>query len=259
MINKVYYINLDKRVDRNIHVNHELKKLNFKGNIERVPAVDGKILNINTISSSLLTDEGKYDTLDSKAPLYYKLTRGSVGCAFSHLNVYNKIIDELSDNEYALILEDDIYIDNDFTIKLNKYIENIPSFDILFLGYHSINPIEDNNNNNIYGKPKKLWGLFSYIINKKAATVIKDIFPLRYQIDTEMPKIFNKLEVFYLKDKLITSDESQKVDSKFGTDTQIREDFKNVSSTYNNFILIILIIIIFYFVYNLYYKNYNGL
>jgi hypothetical protein len=125
----------------------------------------------------------------------------------------------------------------------------MPKFDILFIGYHHHNHIVANfkeHENKVYGKAGKIWGLFGYLINKKAAIEIKKVFPLRYQIDTEMPKIFNNLNVFYLKDKLIVSDESQIKDSMFGTDTQIREDFINTNNNDDNvYILIILFIILF--------------
>jgi GR25 family glycosyltransferase involved in LPS biosynthesis len=244
MINKIYYINLDRRTDRYEHINNELKKINYIGPIEKISAIDGKTLNINNLSNTLITDEGKNDALDKNKGMYYILTPGAVGCALSHLNIYNKIIEEIDDNNYVLILEDDITIDNNFMNKLNNYINKMPQFDILFLGYHHTDANLEENENEIYGKPNKIWGLFGYLINKKAAIEIKKIFPLIYQIDTEMPKIFNNLSVFYLKDKLIISDESQLINSKFGTDTQIREDFKNTN--HNNFLLIILLIMLLF-------------
>jgi GR25 family glycosyltransferase involved in LPS biosynthesis len=90
------------------------------------------------------------------------LSSGSIGCALSHLTVYDKIIEEMSDDDYVLILEDDIYVKPDFNKQLNEYINKIPKFDILFLGYHAYN---NSVQYDIYGVPDKLWGLFSYIIN----------------------------------------------------------------------------------------------
>lgn len=250
MITKIYYINLDKRPERNLHTINEIKKINIT-NVERVSAIDGSKLDIINLSDNLITSDGKSDALDKTKGLYYILTRGATGCALSHLSVYNKIIEEMSDNDYILILEDDIYIDNDINSKLNYYINKIPKYDILFLGYHEhANSIEYD----VYGIPGQLWGLFGYIINKKAAIEIKKIFPLRHQIDTEMSKIFKNLNVFYLKEQLILSDVSQKKDSKFSTDTQIREFFTNI---YDNnsfeyvvimlFLLILLIVRIIWF------------
>jgi len=244
MIKKIYYINLDKRPDRNKHTLNEIKKLNIN-NVERITAIDGKSLDIMNISNDLITTEGKEDALDNTKGLYYIFTRGAIGCALSHLLIYNKVIDELQDDEYALILEDDIYIDNDITNKLKYYINKIPKFDILFLGYHNhADAIEYD----VYGKPGKIWGLFGYIINKKAASEIKKVYPLRYQIDTEMPKIFKNLNVFYLNEKLILSDVSQYTESKFPTDTQTRELFNNDVSEYILVILLLLLFIVIRFI-----------
>ena len=245
MISKIYYINLDRRPDRLKHIKNELNKINYSGPIERIQGIDGRQLNINNLSNDLITIEGKNDALNKNKGMYYILTPGAIGCALSHLNIYNKIIEEMSDDNYSLILEDDIIINNNFMNKLNNYTSKMPHFDILFLGYHNFNSNEKNENN-IYGKPKKIWGLFGYLINKKSAIEIKKVFPLKYQIDTEMPKIFNNLNVFYLKDNLIISDLSQNVNSKFSTDTQLREKFNNNNNNNNNniYILIILLIII---------------
>jgi GR25 family glycosyltransferase involved in LPS biosynthesis len=206
MFKKIYYINLDRRPDRNEHIKKELKKINKDKEVERIPAIDGRTLNIAGLSNELITDEGKLDALNINGGMYYILTPGAVGCALSHLNIYNKIIDELNDNEYALIVEDDIIIQDNFDEKLNNYINKIPKFDILFIGYHYYT--NDDPTRKIfddYGEPTKIFGLFGYIINVKAALTIKKVFPLRYQIDTEMPNIFKDLNVFYLKEKLIFS------------------------------------------------------
>jgi GR25 family glycosyltransferase involved in LPS biosynthesis len=233
MISKIYYINLDRRLDRLQHINNELNKINYSGPIERIDAIDGKQLDIDILSDKLITVEGKNDALDKNKGMYFILTPGAIACALSHLNIYNKIIEEMPDDKYSLILEDDITINDNFIDKLNEYTSKMPQFDILFLGYHNLIPNEENENN-IYGKPEKLWGLFGYLINRKGAIEFTKIFPLQYQIDTEMSKVFNNVNVFYLKDKLIISDESQNPNSKFGTDTQVREDFNNNNINNNN-------------------------
>jgi GR25 family glycosyltransferase involved in LPS biosynthesis len=246
MIKKIFYINLDRNPDRNEHTINQLNRINYNGPIERIVAIDGRKLDIEKLDSSLLTNDGKYDALKSKG-MYYILTPGSVGCALSHYNTFNKIIEEFNDEDHALIIEDDVTFDENFFYKLNNYIEKVPKFDILYLGYSLLkDPIEENN---IYGKPSKIWGLFGYIINKKAAIELKKAFPLRYQIDSEIPKVFKNLNVFYLKDKLITSDDSQNTNSKFPTNTQVREDI-NIREGFgkkedDNIIIIILIILFF--------------
>lgn len=70
-------------------------------------------------------------------PLYSKIAPySSIGCALSHLMVWKAFLK--SENDYAIIFEDDVIIDKS-DIKLggviNKYIRKAPKdFDILYLG-----------------------------------------------------------------------------------------------------------------------------
>ena len=52
-----------------------------------------------------------------------KLTLGEIGCAMSHIKVYQKIIDEKI--EIAIILEDDAIVSNHFLLIVNDIIRKI--------------------------------------------------------------------------------------------------------------------------------------
>ena len=109
----------------------------------------------------MITDSGKKDALNKDQRLYTYLTPGATGCALSHLNVCNKIIHEMKDDEYALILEDDVTLADDLLNKINDVMKQIPSFDMLYVGYSGKNDsviIE----NTIYGKPSRVYGLYGY-------------------------------------------------------------------------------------------------
>ncbi len=260
MFNKILYINLDRRPDREINMQNELKKINFNGPVERIRAVDGRELTRENIPKKLFTQEAIDDAFDMNKGMYYVMTKGAAGCAMSHYNIYQKIIQEADINDKILILEDDVRISDNFIPTLKAYLKEIPDYDILFLGYH----LQSTHSKELYNPVEKIWGLFGYIINKKAAQEISTVYPLKHQIDTEMPKVFKNLKVFSLREdlRLITSDESQKTDSQFGSDAQIREGFVNMSeiankinmpnlSEINNKINIILVIILAF----LYYIN----
>ena len=90
MFNKIYYINLKRRTDRLNHINIELNKINFTGIIERIEAIDGKLLDIANIPSNLMSKNAIKDALDSNGGLYTNMTPGAIGCALSHYNCYNK-------------------------------------------------------------------------------------------------------------------------------------------------------------------------
>ncbi len=72
--------------------------------------------------------------------------------------------------------------------------------------------------------------MFGYILNKKAAKEVLNLFPLTLQIDSEIPKSFNNLKVFALAEdkRLVYSDQSSET-SEFGTDIQFLD-----TPSYNN-------------------------
>jgi len=238
MINNFYYINLSHRTDRNKNIQHIAKSLtnptSLPIKIQRVEAVNGRELDIQNISSDILTDRGKADAINNKQKVYVPLTRGGVGCALSHKNTYHKII---SDGvEAGLILEDDIHIKHldKFIKKLNYLVSMAPKdFDILYLGYHdtSIKHIY-NQVNDFYSKSNFVYGLFGYVVTNKGAQKLLRIFPISEQIDTEISYNFakpsnnkNNQIIAYLvnpNERIIFSDQSSTT-TEFGTDIQIRE------------------------------------
>jgi GR25 family glycosyltransferase involved in LPS biosynthesis len=252
MFNKIYYINLQHRKDRDINVKEQVAKIS-KPNLdtlkflERVDAVYGNKLDINNISSDIITDGGKIDALDNNLRVYVPLTPGGIGCALSHRKVYQKILDDNLDA--ALILEDDITIDKDFVDKFNTISRYVPrDYDILFLGYHASSLNNITKINNYISKPSKTYGLFGYIVTNQGAKKLLNIFPITEQIDTEISNNFGKNKIIaYIVNpdkRIIFSDESS-VHTKFGTDIQIREDFNttNLSLDTDYLFLIVLIII----------------
>lgn len=89
----IYYINLDYRKDRDLNIVNHLKSLGIK-NFKRVSAIDGN----------------EYD--DS-----INLSKSEIGCTLSHLKALELFLE--SNNEYALICEDDVDLSNIFNKKNN--------------------------------------------------------------------------------------------------------------------------------------------
>jgi len=253
MFTKIIYINLDRRLDRNQNVINELTKLNlYDNNVIRMSGIDWKTIDFTNLSRNIITETGITNALNNDAPLYVTMTKGGIGVALSHRNAFLKVL-ELED-EYVLILEDDIHIVSNFKEILNEYLKIIPPFDLLFIGFHQM--ANDNNiQNSIYVNPQGVWGLFGYIINKKAAKELLKIFPITEQIDTEFPKGFSNLNVYSLRyeNRLIHS-EGSATNVEFGTDIQIREDFNNTYNYEKLIILFIVLILLFYYCYKYYYK-----
>lgn len=115
---KIYCINLDKRIDRWNQAKEEFDK--NKLNIERVSGIDGSSLNLEFPE---------------------EIKEGAVGCALSHLFTL-KIAKQNNLNSF-LLLEDDIVFSDNMNEKFFKILDQVPSdWDMLYLGgqhFHGMN------------------------------------------------------------------------------------------------------------------------
>jgi GR25 family glycosyltransferase involved in LPS biosynthesis len=248
MFTKILYINLDRRNDRKEHIEKQLKKINWSGSVERISAFDGRKLVKNDLINLLDNDAINEftDTTDKQFPPGSYMTKGAAGCALSHRKCWENILN--NDDKKVLILEDDIYFDDNFNDKLKSYLLQVPEYDILYIGFHESK--KSIKYNDILKKPENVvFGLFGYIIDKNIAKKLLDMFPIKGQIDSEISKIYNDIKVYHLNDdlKIINSDHSYF--NNLGTDIQYIEKFNNIKD--NNIILedLILYIIIFIILY----------
>ena len=223
LFNKILYINLLRRPDRNEHIVKSLEYLELFDICERVDAIDGKKLTKENIADNLISSEGISDAYNNDQRVYEPLTQGGIGCALSHKRVYEKIVNDKINR--CLILEDDAKFDIDFFSKLNEIEKNVPQdFDILFLGYH-VSYIK-NDINDYYFKPERVYGLFGYVVSYEGAKKLLDIFPLTYQIDTEISNNMSKFNAYCVKPNYhVTYSDRSSITTQFGTDIQIREGF----------------------------------
>ena len=99
---------------------------------------------------------------------------GELGCAWSQINIYNKL---LHDNEYDqyLILEDDAFLLNNIN-QLKELLINLPdNYDVCHIGYSDWYPFEKLNkiNDYFYNIKKKYFNrCTSYILSKTGAQTI---------------------------------------------------------------------------------------
>ena len=136
-IDKIYYINLETRKDRNLEIQNELKLYDISENlIERFNAI--------------------YNN------------KGCIGCSQSHL----EILKDASNKNYnnILILEDDFKFvisketfNKNLSIFFNKYNDD---FDVIMLAYNLIEG-KDKEKDNLIGYVKKARTSSGYIVNKR--------------------------------------------------------------------------------------------
>ena len=146
---KVYYINLERSVQRRDIIEAKLNDQNIPLEYERVNAIDGK------------NDEYHSSGIISSTP-------GVQACFDSHRKVWEKVIN--GDNEWCVILEDDADIPPDFQEFVSETIlrinEDNRDVDMVYLGYFGI-PLE--RGSDYFFKPILPFGLHCYLLNKSHA------------------------------------------------------------------------------------------
>lgn len=156
---KAYIVSLDKP-------QHLIDTFVGKGFIVEVLGVDGKKLSAGEYFSWIAKRSDKF------------MTPGEVGCALSHKKIYEKMMG-VNDEDYHLILEDDVTIKEHFFQALGEI--NKEKYDIVILGGQDENPdrfylwgeVDSSGVTRI--SPffsRRIWSTCAYIINKKAAASI---------------------------------------------------------------------------------------
>jgi GR25 family glycosyltransferase involved in LPS biosynthesis len=109
LLENIFYINLDKRVDRKIHVEQQLHNIGCH-NFERFPAINMK--------------------------------NGAIGCSMSHLQCL-KLAKERN-WEYVFIVEDDILFLNPelFKTQIERFIQTNNSWDVILVAGNNFPPFE---------------------------------------------------------------------------------------------------------------------
>ena len=108
-----YYINLNSRVDRKLHVERQLDLVGIRNNVKRFNAIH----NVN----------------------------GRIGCSLSHLKCIQMAKEE--NMEFVLILEDDVsfLLPDDFVENVNKFLSNPENkWDVLLLAGNNLPPFTTN-------------------------------------------------------------------------------------------------------------------
>ena len=204
---KVYYINLDKRTERNTDVLEKLNYLGFKDeNIKRFSAVNGKNIKNDLKKKNYMNNE-IIDILKNKK---INIRLGELGASLSHYFIFEDIIkdESISDDTIIFIFEDDFFLNINHLSEnpFEKFINDLKTFDknywdLIFIGGRfkegfTINNINEskfyeriykNFYKKIYGLVNKQYKyhtdrtLHSYIIQKKTAIKLKEFYKYIYE------------------------------------------------------------------------------
>lgn len=171
---KIYIINLKKAVEKRERMQVQLDRLGLT-NYEFIEAVYGADLTSEFIQANV----DDYPACS--------LTPGEVGCSLSHIAIYNQISEQKL--PYAMILEDDIILPDDFPELLVaiKASIDIPQSKIITFGEaNKISLLRKYSSFKEYGEYTAVTAFcaYAYVINLAAAqSLSKYLLPIQYEAD----------------------------------------------------------------------------
>jgi GR25 family glycosyltransferase involved in LPS biosynthesis len=126
-IDKLYYINLDKRPDRNEHFINECNNASIPSHkIKRFSAFDGNTYEFDEDDIAL------FQRVDYKGKPFEKKI---IGNQLSHYYILKEMVEKKY--KYILICQDDVIFRNNFMFQLEKVMNNIPrDAEIINIGFH---------------------------------------------------------------------------------------------------------------------------
>lgn len=218
---QTHVISLERRRDRLEKFAQMLQEKQINMEFVVFDAIDGKKLKSTRRLEQLFR------------PNDYNYRRGLIGCALSHISIWTKMLNTDKHFDFALIMEDDVVLVDDFADKLRKFHYGLKSnWEIVFLGHH---PYEKFITSDTFDKtrvPKVVQynalksiteskgGTGGYIINVRGARKMLSFiqkFGMMNGIDTMMQKACDDLVVYYADTHLFTAPcapmDGEKVDS----------------------------------------------
>jgi GR25 family glycosyltransferase involved in LPS biosynthesis len=236
-ISAIYVINLDRQNKRWRQIKKEIQfqKVNKYTSLQkychRISAFDGKIINLTDIDPSIINrfyllnhqyyvdpDQRLLEILKRK-DVSISMSNEEIAVALSHLKCWKKIIDD--NIPYALILEDDIFFEGNFSVKLNRIWNELPSYrmglDMLYLSFREVdNGGEFNYISEDIIQPKRgIWQLSGYVLSFSGAEKLLNELPICGPIDLWLNHKFSKINVYCSKKPIIFQRTDLKSDNKY--------------------------------------------
>lgn len=206
-IHDIWFINMDRSVDRRKYMEDHLKSLHTKIPWHRWPGINGHALT-----------EADYSRLEIPAwslPEFtiearQKIRKGEIGCYLSHLTLLEYLrTTSCHFQKGHLILEDDISIDPEFFSKVEKSFHSVPrDWDILTFGIREkgfgTNVVNIHNN---IGKTVSMDNDYAYLVNHSSLSkIIEQVAVIREPFDTTLGRAskLGKLNIYSYVPPLVT-------------------------------------------------------
>ena len=228
-IEKIYVINLERAPSRWSKIQLEIQRFvessweSLLKITERLDAVDAQgflsdpskdcdIDPFYTLEDQLFVEPQPLvlpTKFELSAPI--RMSRAEIAVARSHINVWKQAA--LSNHEYVMILEDDVWFRNGFAKKLDQIWSEvvghggaINQFDVLYLSYLEAKHGAPKSylTSKVFRPLRGIWHLSGYIISREGAVKLLDQLPCRGPIDLWINHHFQALNVFAAKQPIIS-------------------------------------------------------
>ena len=175
----------------------------------------------------------------------YRMRRGMVGCAMSHIKLYSDFVNSQGVNDIWCILEDDIEFVPNFLSKLRSVLRDLEDkkWDLVYLGHHIRPQFQTPRTRSTLHVPKlekwnthksltqSLGGTGGYLINKSGSLNLLEFIRsggMTNGIDTVQQKAADTLNIFYLDVHLIWA---ECFPHQTNLDTDIQNDHISLEAT----------------------------
>jgi len=174
----IFLINLDRSKERLSYAEKFTEELSYDFN--RVPAIDGNLLNPTELDQ--LVDLESYKKFLGHTP-----NLGTIGCSLSHFKALETFLN--SNNEFALILEDDVSFDPqelskviDFSVK-SSHLWDVVNFEISHRGFPlTLKKYDSNHRLSVY--LTEITHAGAYLINRSfARKLLEKSLPIKMPLD----------------------------------------------------------------------------
>ena len=223
-VSAIYAINLARQPQRLMELTRELNQIvdahgaPLSESLIRFSAVDarlesaipsrrGDVTPEYTLADQLFVEPQPAtspDEFDLQAPI--RMTREEVAIARSHIGVWRSFVE--SDHRFALVLEDDVWIErrfsHDFDLAWRNLSEDQP-FDVLYVSYEEARhgAPKEILSDSLFRPEKGLWFLSGYVISKAGARKLLSLLPCQGPIDLWLNHRFSDLVVRAVRRPLV--------------------------------------------------------
>lgn len=227
-ISNIYVINLDRQPQRLVAVTRELDRIvdctgqplskllirHAACDAQALPAATLGGVDVDpyyTLADQLFVDPYPQvlpDTFDLTRPI--RMSNAEIAVAQSHIDIWKRI--GSSRAPYALVLEDDVWFEQDFGSLVDTAWEEMrdhdgadPDFDVLYLSYKEVKHGAPKIalSRSVFRPERGLWYLSGYVLSKRGAQRLLALLPCRGPVDLWINQQFPATDVRALRRSVI--------------------------------------------------------